>query len=60
MENLKKLRQDMLLTQQELADKLDVSIMTIVRAERGDKMSLKFQRKLREFLVGQNNRENRP
>lgn len=60
MKNLKKLRQDMLLTQQELADKLDVSIMTIVRAERGDKMSLKFQRKLREFLVGQNNRENRP
>lgn len=60
MENLKKLRQDMLLTQQELADKLDVSIMTIVRAERGDKMSLKFQRKLREFLVGQNNKENRP
>lgn len=50
----------MLLTQQEFADKLDVSIMTIVRAERGDKMSLKFQRKLREFLVGQNNRENRP
>lgn len=48
--DLKELRLKLLLTQQELANKLGVSIMTIVRAEKGEKMGLKFQKKVKEFI----------